>query len=293
MNRIYHFSLVCLTLSLLLSFTALPAQEELYPKNYWDEGCWTWNPCYTPDWTDCVYFSPKVFHEKLHTQTTNLSLLKFLGIDQGQHARGTLYGIDVGYIYKNSYGLWGQLGAQYAQGKLKDSTASNRRVYNTAVEGLVGYAFVNSCFTLTPFLGVGYSLNRQHFEELDKNDQKVRLRYHTYYIPFGLKLSYMFTPNFECSLHLQANPQADSTLKVNRLNQYRFELGKTTGYLVQVPLTWNITYTDYTWKILLVPFWNRLVYGKSHGIATATSTVYSSKQRYEDWGASITIGTLF
>ncbi len=280
----------------LLLFVLIGISIDLKAQEDCTTGHWEWIPPYPPEWCDGVYFAPKVYCETLRFENKrDVSLTEFLDIEQGNKLTGVLYGLDAGYMYKHPCGFYVEIDSTYAGGKLNGSHSKDMFVYYFDIEGYVG-CYINCYnFSVIPYIGIGYSFDRQRFNEKNLVDKTFKLRYHIFYVPVGLKLNYAFSPSFEWGLHFKATPQADSTVKLNFITQNRLELTKRTGYLVESPFTWNIYCFNYVWKVIFTPFWERTVFGKSNAFEMdgGILDVVSPEQIINDTGAKIEVGTLF
>lgn len=258
-----------------------------------EPGRWAWQPRYAPRWYDHFYLEPKCYYQRLDVSKRRHTIADVLGIREGKKLNAVLYGFETGYIYIDTCGLWSQVNFTFTQGKLTGHKTKGRFVHNMEIEGTVGYNIVAYNFTMVPYLGLGYGLYRQRFEEEAFDDHTLKERYHVIYIPFGIRFNYAITPCFEVGLHLGGKPQADSTLKTNLITRNRWELTKTTGYLVELPLTWNVSCFNFYWKIIVTPFWKRTEFGKSSEFRCHRHKIISPQQIYRDWGGLIEAGTLF
>lgn len=260
---------------------------------YYEPGRWAWVPRYAPAWFDCYYFAPKCYYQRVDVNRSMITIPEFLGIREGKKLNGVLCGVKTGYICKSPCGLWGQFDLSYAQGRLKGHRSEGFFAHNTDIECYMGFYIVAYNFTMVPYVGVGYSLHRQRFQEKTYRDKTLKERYHIIYIPFGIKFNYAITPCFEVGLNVEGRPQADATLKTNIITHNRWELTKSTGYLVELPISWNISCFNYYWKVIAIPFWKLTQYGKSSPLHDDRSLIVSPKQLYRDWGGMIEMGVLF
>lgn len=278
---------VCLGLLMMLASPLIVSAQTN------DVCCSRWEPCACPDWCAKAYVAPEVYYERVRISNQQHTINDFVGLPQSKTLHGVFYGVNAGYIYKNTWGLYAQVDGAYAVGKLRNRNATNRLDHDFDIEGLLGYSLSVCDFTITPYLGVGYLFQRQKFEEKTFVDDHLELRYHIYYVPVGIRMSYLVTPCWEIGLNFKALPQADSSLKASSFKGLRWELSKTTGYFVEVPLTWNIYQRDYVWKFVLIPFWEMTIFGKSQRSNKSFVIVSSPKQTYNDWGARLEAGTCF
>jgi hypothetical protein len=276
----------------------------VYPNNcnsgcsngyYYEPGEWAWMPRYPPCWYDCYYFAPKCYYQRVDIDNSRLSIPDAVGIHEGKKLNGVIYGLDFGYIWKGPYSIWAQVNFSYTEGRLKGRhRVKGFFAHYADVEGYLGYNVIAYNFTMVPYVGIGYSLTRERFEEETFFGKVLRERYHIIYIPFGLKLNWAITPCFEIGINVEGKPQADATLRTNLITHNRWELTKTTGYLVEIPICWNIPCYNYYWKVILIPFWKETTFGKSKEFKTEwDDKIFSPRQKYRDWGGLIEAGTLF
>ena len=278
----FYAGLLCMLSSVL----PLKAQSN-------DVVCSRLEPCSCPDWYDGAYIAPEIFYERVRISSHSHSISDFVGLPHSKTTHGVFYGANGGYIYKSTWGLYAQIDANYAVGKLKNHNVSTRLDHNFDVEGLLGFHLWICDFSMIPYIGIGYSYHRQKFVEETFMEDHLEMRYQVYYVPVGIRMSYLVTPNFEWGLNLKALPQADSTLKASIFKGIRWELAKTTGYFVEMPLTWNSYHSDYVWKFVLIPFWKMTQYGESQKSNRSLVLLTSPKQTYNDWGARLEAGTCF
>lgn len=294
--------------SLLLILTSLSLEAQLvYPGPYvnncangcstmhwYEPGRWAWVPRYAPAWWDCFYFAPKCYYQRLDVNRKHdMTIAGFLGIREGKRLNGVMYGIETGYVCRCPNTIWTQFDFSFAQGQLKGHYTKGKWAHYADLGGYVGFDVVAYNFRMVPYVGVGYSLHRFTFDEKSYRHRTLRERYHIIYVPFGIKFNYAVTPCFEVGLNVEGRPQADATLKTNLITHNRWELTKTTGYLVELPICWNIPCFNFYWKIVVVPFWKLTQYGKSSEFEDCDVKIVSPKQQYRDWGGTLEVGTLF
>lgn len=247
-------------------------------------------PC---PWISVFYFAPKAYHEKLEFHG-NGNLPAIEGVNFTKDVDGVLFGFDTGCGVKANCGLWGQFELSYSGGKLQNSGIPDRYVYDFDVEATFGFVFECSRISFIPYGGIGYAFDKHKFNHVgEENNHHLRLSYRTYYIPCGVLVNVVISHCFEIGINFKAMPQINSKMKINSGDHRLLNLGKQCGYTVEIPITYNSYYWNYSFKWLLIPFWSRRDYGSSDPLFTNLPNARIPQQTYTDIGVKIEAGILF
>lgn len=247
-------------------------------------------PC---PWESVFYFAPKAYHEKLQFHGETL-LTDVYGVDFNRSADGVLFGFDTGLGCKSDCGFWGGFELSYTGGKLQHGSLPDRYVYDFDVEATMGFYFECARISIIPYGGIAYAFDKQNFSHgRDDDDHHLRLSYRTYYIPCGVLLNMVLSECIELGVNFKAMPQINSKMKINYGDRGLLNLGKQCGYTIEIPITCNSYYWNYSWKWLVIPFWSRREYGRSESLFDDAPYLRIPKQTYTDIGVKIEAGVLF
>lgn len=208
------------------------------------------------NWTlDALYIGPEVYYIQRERK-------------EGGKQTGPAIGIRGGFDYVFPCSIYVGTEAQYGFGRLTGKSSSNEcklksNFHDAMIEGRLGYSFQQLCgwkFTLTPYLGGGYQMERNDF--IDPSPLKIHTKITYGYVCGGFLSSFnciwdelYFGLNFKAKYTLDAknkvsnDPEFDDvSMKVKNEMQYRVEL----------PLTyiWNCHF-----NVILNPFYEFRHYG--------------------------------
>lgn len=115
----------------------------------------------------------------------------------GSHQTGPLYGVRLGYDHLWRYNIYWGAEFLYGQGHLTGRSAAGKRIKSeftdTNVEGRLGYTLQQKCFpkiAFTPFVGGGYSVEKNNFKKPSPLPVHFRLHYAYWCVGFFSQISY-------------------------------------------------------------------------------------------------------
>ncbi|MEX0962108.1 MAG: hypothetical protein WDZ28_04545 [Simkaniaceae bacterium] len=221
-----------------------------------------------------LWLGPQFFH--LH-----------LGVEELNTYKGYLGGAAAGFERKYIWDLYVNLNGSYALGNLSGNGGRSRYIHDEYVEGLFGLSIPLSCqcnWVLTPYLGYGFTFVDHHLSA--PNLSSLKFRYSKYYLPIGFILDYTPFDFWNIGLDFKWMPQIDPLLKIVELSGGRWELAHKQGYMVKLPLSFELYEKNQTfWSLTLTPFWRWTKDGSTQAVTNNGTPLDIVENLYIYWGA--------
>jgi hypothetical protein len=182
---------------------------------------------------------------------------------------GWLYGVRVGYDRIKRYGWYWGFDALYASGRICghsfDQYCLKSDVTDKSIEGRVGYTFQQKCgfrTFLTPYVGVGYFVETNHY----KNPSPLKIHYETRYkyAAVGFLSGLTINPCWDVGVNFKAKILIDPDCKVTHDPEFDNStqlIKKTIHYRVDVPITYHPMWLHDQVRLSLVPFYEYRSFG--------------------------------
>jgi len=207
----------------------------------------------------------------------------------GTIQNGYLFGVRAGYDRLKRYGWYIGAEAAYAGGVLKGHTGGDAklksRYYEGSVEGRAGYTFQQKegfqC-ALTPFIGGGYSVERNNFK--DPSPLPIHFRTHYGFVSAGFLSSVRWNDRWTTGINFKARLPMEPRCAVSHdpdNEPVTQNIRERVQYRVELPITCALS-CDWEWSVGLVPFYDYKPYG-SH----PNFPFDFIKTRYSCWGATL------
>lgn len=202
--------------------------------------------------------------------------------------KGNLGGIQGLYEYKPWNALYEGFKIAWKQGTT-DNCATDRKLVYVDAEERIGYTYAACCgnWTLTGFSGFGY---RYLEHKLSRSEEDlVKLRYNTFYVPVGFLSEYCFRPCWSLGLNVTWMPQVFPTVEIVPLKGAHWSLKHMKGnVLVEVPLTFACT-RDSCMAFMLKPFYEHWEDGRSTAKTSNGEKLDLPKNIYHFWGLVVSL----
>lgn len=235
------------------------------------------------------YLGPKVYYGKLKADNTDSAIGGLLGLDNADtDPKGWLYGLDAGYSYQRPWGFYAGVNLGYGQGKLKADDALTRYLHEYEATAVFGYQMGGGfcdCWSFTPYIGLGYSVqhyNLTHFH--------VTYRNNVLHIPVGFIGKYAFyalSGSWSLGLRAAVMPQADSKVKINVLQGAYWTLAKRTDWFVSIPVEYCHSCLPFPLRLDL--FYKKIGYGGSKAVNSSGDALGLPPARYSALGCSFDV----
>lgn len=298
-----------------------------------DDYCWNWDECY---WDDCcespsrVYIGPVYYFRKARFNNNtgdivapnNVALPEplILANFKNRDAKGTLWGVNGGYEYKELCCLYFRADFTWSEGHLKGCPRHSLQEW--ILDGRLGYTWgeCTPCgWSITPYAGIGYLWDDRNFEvkvappfaTSDSSFIDFRARYRAWFVPVGVYAEVEIMCDFTAGIDVTWRPMFDCRVKtdgsIDGASQGTHDIDINEGNLsdryswrVEVPLRWTIS-ADWGFELAVQPFWEYYSFGKVKGqyefkdeTKKDLNTVFGIPSFHEDaWGAKFLIGFRF
>ncbi|MBA3957265.1 MAG: hypothetical protein H0X51_02560 [Parachlamydiaceae bacterium] len=188
----------------------------------------------------------------------------------GTHQSGGVLGIRLGYDrIKRCKFYWGGdffYGAGTLNGKSAAGSKIRSKYQEGNVEGRIGYTLAQKtgyCFGVTPFVGVGYAIEKNDF--VSPSPLHVNFRINYSYVPVGFYSKVNVAPCFDLGLNFKAKFMIEGKNRVTRDPDF----GETSTlvkpkihYRLELPLTYHYREEIF---VSLVPFYEYRIFGGHAG----------------------------
>lgn len=187
---------------------------------------------------------------------------------EGTKQQGNLFGLRAGYDRLKRYGWYWGLEGGCVTGSLRGHSGKGSPLHSdftsSFIEGRFGYTFQQkACYQMafTPFVGVGYALEQNHF----KNPSPLPLHFRTYFPygvwgflswmhlcgPWDIGLNFKMKMPFEPHCRVTHDPDNEPSTQM---------VGERLFYRVDLPITWHTPYCERL-NMVVNPFWEYRHYG--------------------------------
>lgn len=186
----------------------------------------------------------------------------------GAEQTGTLYGVRLGYEKVKRYKFYYAVDGLFSQGILKGKANENTiksELTNSSIETRFGYTFQAKywpCFSLTPFVGVGYIWEYSQF--LHPSPLKVHFDNRYPYIPFGFLSSFFISDRWQIGLKFTARFTWDGKQKVTHDPEHHSLVQcyeDHMQYRVELPIAYYYCWCGQSLGVRLTPFYEYRRYG--------------------------------
>jgi len=226
-----------------------------------------------------IYIGP--MYEHFHLNATGIGLFN-----------GNLWGAELGYEFKESWGLYATLNANCGYGSLYDTVnTSTISQIELLVKANIGYVIKwgrKQSHYFIPYLGYDYLWLRQYLEIVDYDP--LRYTYKKPYLPFGLLFEMHALDCLSFSINYTYLVDIDSRLDVKQLIGSGWFLTKKNDYMLQFPIIFKI---KDSFDIRLIPYYRRLRFGASTAVTSTGLALGLQPQGYQIWGGEIEISARF
>jgi len=243
---------------------------------------------YTEDRHNRIYIGPQAYYFGVRVRSNPASTL--ITVDQGRKLKGTLWGLVLGYEYKQFRSLYAAAKISWALGQITRSGIPNRFIHDGWVETRFGYnmlSYQGTRLVATPYTGFAF---RYTGHSRTGSFPAQKFKYYRYLIPVGLLLDYVVYTFFHIALDFTWLPDVDSTVKIKGTSA-RFVLkNKPTNFSVELPFIFTFG-SDYQGEIRFTPFWKKMKDGRTTLLAAGATLLPG--QTYIYWGGSLSLAGRF
>jgi len=196
-----------------------------------------------------MFMGPEVYHVKRIREG-------------GTRQSGWMYGVRGSYDRIRRYKWYWGFDAAYAQGILRGHSGTGEnlksRFSDAVVEGRFGYTLQSksaSCASLTPFIGLGYFVERNHY--IHPSPLKVHFRNSFYYFAFGAQSKAYITPTLSIGANVTGKYSLDGHVDVTRDSDRKIVLHYEHEFQcrVAIPLIYSFCCKGYETSLCLNPFY--------------------------------------
>lgn len=201
-----------------------------------------------------IYLGPEIYHVKRTKEG-------------GTRQDGWIYGVRAGYDHIKRYKFYWGFDTLYAKGTLDGKNGGDAhiksRFTDLEFEGRIGYTLQMKCWPragITPFIGVGYAVEKNHF--ISPSPLPVHFRTQYYYGAAGFLSQVYIKPYFIAGLNFKAKYLYDTRCHVSHDPEYgslSMLVKDMFNYRVELPFTFWLC--DSKWYISVVPFYELRQYG--------------------------------
>lgn len=184
----------------------------------------------------------------------------------GAWQSGELLGVQMRYDKVARSKIYWGADLSYAEGLLRGRSSADDRVKSRFIdewiEGRVGYTFSRKwCFewSLSPFLGIGYGLEKNRFVVPTPLLLHSKIRY--IYVPLGFLGKMRFNDKWDIALQFTAKINANVKNYISHdpdFDDSTLQVDPKVGYRVEVPLNYNY---NSRWFFSISPYYESRHYG--------------------------------
>lgn len=253
MHLVKSRSSVCY-LCIFYSFFMLFCIPNAYAWNWpWNNDC-SDDECVTPErYFNRVYIGPEIYHA-CRTR------------EGGTHQSGTVYGARCGYDYVKRFNFYVGGEALYGKGHLTGHSTKTKKIKSAftdlMIEGRAGYTFQQKTgyrFSLTPFVGGGYAVEKNNF--IHPTPLHVHFRTQYSYALAGFLSQMSWSPSLDIGINFKARYMIDAKNRVTHdpdFDNFDMLIKNEWHYRVELPITY---YVNPKFLLALVPFYEYRHYG--------------------------------
>lgn len=208
---------------------------------------------------------------------------------EDNHFKGNLLGVEASYSYKVPSGIFFNLNTLWLENNIYSFSHIKRSIQLSLSGCLFGYNFLASCFTITPYTGIGFCYITQQIAA-----ENLHTTTPTYSIPTGIMTLYKINNDFQMGLNLIWSTQVDATFETSEIVHGRWRLKNRYSYMIQLPLNYQFTFCETIKGFLkLTPYLFTLFKGPGASVSALGLDIYIPSQRYYFLGTALTCGLSF
>ena len=181
-----------------------------------------------------------------------------------------MYGVRINMDRVKRYKYYWGADFLWAKGTLHGNGTGSRlksTLTDENIEARFGYTFGAKrwrCASITPFVGLGYFIEKNHYEH--PSPLKVHFKNTFGYVPVGFLSQVFIFPNLSVGCNFKVRFLFDAINKVSNDPDYKSfyqNYEQKLQYRVEIPIDYFFTYLDKPFGISLAPFYEYRSYGHS------------------------------
>lgn len=241
-----------------------------------------------------LYLGTIGYGTSLKVEGSSIGLDDYYGDDCDDHKiTGTLWGMVLGYTYRQTCGFYFNTEFEWAVGKVSREkhyidALPDRYLHDYFWTNRFGYTFnCLDCYQITPYGGFGLRYSRQ-----DLSDSGLEVSYRDWFGIIGGRIDRTFCNCWSVGFNGQWYIPFSSRVK---LEDYcgHFHLDERYGYQLDLPVTYTTCWCGTALNLTLSPFFRKFEDGKSGEKTFDIETVQVPKLRTEAYGAKFYLSYCF